>query len=315
MVIETIGGGCRIVLVLLSPLEYLPHSRKSRVRRCVPLFFSIVIGCSRPHTPQLSMAAEHPRNVEFAVSEPAGIDGSACTHSPIPKSDDDANCIADRGCPFSPAAIPFCSGQLQARMLSEKLAEEPQAAKRLVSVIGQLWVRPLQQISECSVGCCNLAHGTIELRDGKATALLADDRFPGAFTCSGDDSRICCGIDGVRDWARSADNEPTVVVTGELTRDASPLTLHRPRLCQIATDTPPGVSCDGAKPDVVVSSKKGTRCACYNGRARCTSDARACYLTGVWHKHATQLDMTGDTCRRLCLDGRWGLEGDRCEYE
>jgi hypothetical protein len=244
-----------------------------------------------------------------------GIDGSASTHSPIRLSDNGTGCIADQGCPFAPTTIPNCVRQLQARSLSEEIGLNSVAPKRMVSVFGQLWVRPLVQLLECGIGCCNSAKGTIELRDGKANVQLADDRYPDAFKCSGDDSRICCGIDGVMDPVRSADDQRTVVVTGELNRETSPPTLSRPHLCQVAAATPPDLSCEGAEVEVVTGSQNMTRCACRNGQARCTSDRKACYLTGIWHKEATQLDIGGDDCDRLCRDGHWELHGDGCSYE
>ncbi len=265
------------------------------------------VACSRPANRQSLPPTQVLQVTGTVVPELKGIDGRSSTHVPAQRPVDDSSCISDHGCPFAPALIPTCSGTLQAQSLSEVLASNSNTSKTVVSVVGRLWVQPLQQLVDCSVGCCNLARGTIELRDGEARVPLSDDRYADAFKCTGDDSRVCCGIAEVKDSVRSADVQHQVMVEGTLNREANPAALERPRICQLAEPTLPRPSCEGRVADMPVKFDDTTWCACHDGQARCSNDEGACYLTGVWHRNATVLDIGGDDCGRLCRDGRWEL--------
>ncbi len=124
----------------------------------------------------------------------------------------DRTCVAERGCPVA-AQLARC-GVVDERDISDvrtvlAAAPGPDDAARRVRVTGRLRQGELNcTLLLCRGGeCCNGCGGGLDMVDFETGERVAVDPSSGAlWTCGGDDSGVCCGVE----------TDVAVVVEGDL---------------------------------------------------------------------------------------------------
>ncbi|MFH0902740.1 MAG: hypothetical protein V2A73_19080 [Pseudomonadota bacterium] len=123
----------------------------------------------------------------------------------VPGREEGAGCLRRRGgCPV-PAAAGSCLAQTEVLPFTAVLAEADKWLGQMISVRG-----PLRQTTSfcttevCAKGeCCNTCEAALALSDGDVSSplgapgaiLLVNDGDSVRYSCRGDDSLVCCGID------------------------------------------------------------------------------------------------------------------------
>ena len=137
-------------------------------------------------------------------------------------------CLKELGCPYSTLEPPECPNDVVFETY-EPGVDLGGTIGRQATFRGVLRVHALSTLRGCQ-GCCNSAGGELWLanaatasndvpRDGLA---LTDREHPQAFSCLGDESRVCCGF--------KADEE--VLVSGTLREQQGRHVLEDAMLCK-----------------------------------------------------------------------------------
>lgn len=172
-----------------------------------------------------------------------------------------------------------------------------------------------QTLKACQPGCCNKSGGSLLLTDGEAVVSLSDDRFPGAFECSGDESRVCCGF-------AEAHGAPVVVV-GTLTESKSryaAMVITRPKICLKEEGVRPAVSwtASGCLHDGqsfgadTAFSFSDHFCGCHQGRVSCRTAEGSCFYRGNWAAEGTTVPVGRSCLQRQCRERQWHWIGTEC---
>jgi hypothetical protein len=133
------------------------------------------------------------------ASAPSGswLAAADSTAWPFPRQD---RCLSETGCPFRPTPIPSCGSRPEFVSVDRALELAASAPGSAVVVRGELRALAHSTLLVCIPGCCNRTHADFELvasgPNGSGRAIrLVERTLPDAFHCSGDDSKLCCGIE------------------------------------------------------------------------------------------------------------------------
>lgn len=150
-----------------------------------------------------------PKDAPTTVESSAPADGGASAPSgswlaaadstarPFPRQE---RCLSETGCPFHPTPIPSCSGRPEFVSVDRALELAASTPGSAVVVRGELRAQVYSTLLVCIPGCCNRTHADFDLvasgPEGSGRAIrLVEPARPDAFHCSGDDSKLCCGIE------------------------------------------------------------------------------------------------------------------------
>jgi hypothetical protein len=145
-------------------------------------------------------------------------------------------CLLHRTCASSTTALPRCEASLRATTWSELSPTAGAMVGQTVTVRGALRVSPQVTCTAVLCGalrpCCNDCFARFVLEsEGAKNPLWVDSFFTGRWSCTGDDSRLCCEHPAVGQ---------TIIAVGVL--EAYPrwctghclYSLREPALCEVA---------------------------------------------------------------------------------